>query len=128
MQHNGRKSTPKVIDGRVRKKNNWSLSTDYYDAPIPREVMIDRKRPGVGYRHVLTKEHIHRFLEILPDWDNLAVGLNAVVLAPGEWGADGYHVPGVVHICAWESDLWREMGREYYEEHQDLFERLGACA
>src|SRR6266568_1406720 len=99
LRGNG-KSSPKVVDGRVCKKNNWNMSTDYYFAPNPREVVIDRKRPGDGYRHVLTKQDIHRFLEILPDWNQLAVGLNAVVLAPGERGTDGYHDPGVVHVCA----------------------------
>lgn len=125
MQQGNRKSAPRVIKGRVQKKNNWSLSTDYYVAPEPRTVVIDRKRPGQGYKHVLRKADIYRFLEILPDWSNLAVGLNAVVLAPGYSDTDGYHVPGVVHVCAWETTLWRESGRKHYEAHQDILERLG---
>lgn len=125
MRHGNRKSTPQVVKGRVQKKNNWDLSTNYYYAPQPNTVVIDRKRPGAGYKHVLNKEDIYRFLELLPDWDNLAVGLNAIVLAPGERGLDGYHTPGVVHVCAWEGELWREMGAEYYEEHCDIFECLG---
>src|SRR5262249_2026875 len=124
MQRGNRKSTPRVVDGRVQKKNNWARSANYYDAPLPRTVVIDRKRPGAGYRHVLTKSDIYRFLEVLPDWNKLAIGLNAVVLAPGEFLTDGYHVPGVVHICAWEAELWREMSREYYEDHRDIFDRL----
>ncbi len=91
-------------------------------------VVVDRKRPGEGYRHVLNKSDIYRFLELLPDWDRLAIGLNAVVLAPGGEDADGYHVPGVVHICAWETGLWRETSRVYYEAHRGIFEGLGvAC-
>lgn len=125
MQRGNRKSAPQVIKGRVQKKNNWSLSTDYYVAPEPRTVVIDRKRPGEGYKHVLNKSDITRFLEILPDWKNLAVGLNAIVLAPGEDNTDGYHVPGVVHICAWEAELWREHTRAQHEAHRDIFERLG---
>ena len=120
-----RKSAPQVVKGRVQKKNNWELSPDYYDAPLPDAVLVDRKRPGEGYKHVLNKSDIYRFLELLPDWKNLAVGLNAVVLAPGDEGMDGYHVPGVVHVCAWEAGLWRETSRSYYEAHQDIFERLG---
>jgi hypothetical protein len=120
-----RKSTPKVIDGKVRKKNNWGLSPDYYYAPDPRTVLIDRQRPGVGYKHVIKTADIHRFLALLPDWNNLAVGLNAVLLATGDDGTDGWHSPGVVAVCAWESDLWRESGSKYYEDHQGIFERLG---
>lgn len=124
MQSANRKSTPRVVDGLVRKKNNWKLSPDYYQAPDRRSVMIDRKRPGAGYRHVLNKSDIYRFLEILPDWDKLAIGLNAVVLAPGEDDTDGYHIPGAVHICAWESELLREHSRSHYEAHRRVFERL----
>src|SRR5258706_3117797 len=36
MQRGNRKSAPRVIKGRVQKKNNWSLSVDYYRAPQPR--------------------------------------------------------------------------------------------
>src|SRR5437762_2473108 len=122
--HNG-KSTPQVIDGRVQKKNNWDLSEDYYDSPNTRMVVVDRKRPGPGYRHVLTKRDIYDFIAILPDWDELSHGLNAIVLAPEDDGADGYHLRGVVHVCAWEADLWRTTSREYYEDHQDIFARMG---
>ncbi len=128
MQRGNRKSAPQVVKGRVQKKNNWSLSTDYYDAPDPHTVVIDRKRPSDGYKHVLNKSDIYKFLEILPDWKNLAVGLNAIVLASGDDGSDGYHIPGVVHICAWEAGLWRETSRNYYEEHQDIFERMGVVS
>lgn len=125
MRHTGmRKSTPKVIDGDVRKKNNWSLSPDYYDAPTPRMVVIDRQRPGDGHKHILTKSDIHRFLELLPDWKELAVGLNAIVLSRAYDGYDGYHSPGVVAVCAWQVGLWRVMPRKYFDDHRNLFDRL----
>lgn len=125
MLRGHRKSAPKVNGGRVQTKNNWNRSPDYYTTPLPRMVVIDRKRPGVGYRHALTTRDIYRFLEILPDWDKLAVGLNAIVLAPGEQDSDGYHIPGVVHVCAWDSERWIEVEKRYFEEHQRLLERLG---
>jgi hypothetical protein len=55
MVGGNRKSAPRVIKGRVQKKNNWDLSPDYYDAPLPSMVVVDRKRPGEGYKHVLNK-------------------------------------------------------------------------
>ena len=125
MQRGNRKSAPQVVKGRVQKKNNWSLSPDYYDAPQSRLVVVYRKRPGEGYKHVLNKSDIYQFLEVLPDWKNLAIGLNAIVLSPGEYNTDGYHVPGVVHVCAWEAELWRETSKAHYEAHQDILERLG---
>ena len=125
MQHGQRKSAPQVVKGRVQKKNNWKLGVDYYDAPLPGAVTIDRKRPGQGYKHVLNKSDIYQFLELLPDWKRLAIGLDAVVLAPGEYDTDGYHVPGVVHVCAWEAGMWRETTQAHYESHRDILERLG---
>jgi hypothetical protein len=125
MFRGNRKTTPHVVRGRIQKKNNWDLSPSYYAAPQSRTVAVDRKRPGNGYRHVLNKGDIYRFIEILPDWDSLAVGLNAIVLAPGRYDADGYHIPGAVHVCAWESERWRETDRVYYESHRAIFERIG---
>lgn len=125
MQRGNRKSAPRVVQGNVQKNNNWQRSVDYYNAPDPRAVIIDRKRPGEGYKHLLNKSDIYRFLELLPDWQKLAVGLNAIVLAPGEWSTSGYYVPGVVHICAWDEELWHETTAGHYRAHQDIFERLG---
>lgn len=86
---------------------------------------MDRQRPGIGYRHLLLKRDIIAFLELLPDWNSAAVGLNAVVLAPGEYKLDGYDTHGVVHVCAWESDLWRIVTCAGYEEHREIWGRLG---
>lgn len=126
MRRGSRKSTPRVIKGVVQKKNNWDYSPDYYYKALePHMVTIDRKRPGVGHRHLLTVADVRNFLAMLPDWNNLAVGLNAVVLAPGSGYYDGYYRTGVVHVCAWEADLWTETDGNFYKEHRALFERLG---
>lgn len=123
MHRYNRKSAPSVTNGRVRKKNNWSPSENYYRAPDRRSVVIDRQRPGRGYRHVLRVADIYRFLELLPEWDALAVGLNAIVLSSGSEHRFGYYVPGVVHICAWPADL----AIEYPADDKDIatFRRLG---
>ena len=129
MQRGNRKSAMRVIRGEVRKKNHWTLSPDYYDAPIPRMVVVDRKRPGEGFRHVLNKSDVYRFLALLPDWDRLAIGLNAVVLGVGDDGTDGWHSSlGVVTVCAWKAGLWREVEACYYEAHRGIFERLGVVS
>ena len=129
MQRGQRKSAPQVVRGKVQKKNNWDQSTNYYWAPEPRLVVVDRKRPREGYKHVLRKEDIYTFLEILPDWDQLAVGLHAIVLAPGSAWADGYYYQqGVVHVCAWPEEFWCEYSETHYKDHAGIFERLGvAC-
>lgn len=121
-----RRQTPHVIKGRVQKKHNHSFTPDYnYEAVEPNLVVVDRQRPGVGYRHVLTRDDVYRFLNLLPEWDEIAVELNAVVLAEGEDGTDGWHSRGVVAVCAWSTELWEEYSCEYYTAHQEIFSRLG---
>lgn len=86
---------------------------------------MDRQRPGQGYRHLLTKQQVYQFIDILPDWGELSRGLNAVVLAPGDESAMGWHRPGVVAVCAWDADLECEWDTEFLEPHQDVLLRLG---
>ena len=40
--------------GRVQKKNDWKLTPTYYNSAQALAV-IDRKRPGEGYRHLLRR-------------------------------------------------------------------------
>ena len=128
MRYLNRKSAPKVKAGRVQKKNNWDEAANYYNTAQVLPV-VDRKRPGDGYRHILKQKDIYDFIAILPDWDEISRGLNGIVLSPGENNTDGFHTPGVVHICAWEKDLWRFVEIDFYEEHKDIFERLElSCA
>jgi hypothetical protein len=118
-----RKSAPRVKAGRVQKKNNWTLSPDIYRTPF-RMPLIDRQRPGEGYVHVLTKRDVERFIALLPDWQELSRGLNAIVLAPGSARRYGYHYRNVVHVCAWDRDLWQYMPPFYYRRDRAILERL----
>ena len=82
--------------------------------------MIDRRRPGKGYRHFLPQRDIETFIGLLPDWTELSKGLSAIVLVPGHRQYFGYHSPGVVHICAWRDDL----GLRYRENEVGLEKNL----
>jgi hypothetical protein len=124
MRYLNRKSDPKVIGGLVQKKNNWARTPNYYNADQPFPI-VDRKRPGKGFRHLLKQKDIHTFIEILPDWSELSVGLNGIVLAPGDPDVFGYHTRGVVHICAWEKDLWALFSMEGFDAERQIIERLG---
>lgn len=119
-----RKTTPKVKAGRVQKKNNWALTTDgVYLAGTA--VSLERRRPGPGYRHLLRRTEIERFIALLPDWDELAVGLRLLVLDSGEYGLDGWHTNGMVGLCAWERDLWIDYHPDFVQEHRAILDRLG---
>ena len=127
MPHINRKSAPQVSGGRVQKKNNPDTTASYYNTPPP-TLVIDRQRPGKGYRHLLLRRDIETFIGLLPDWPELSHGLNAIVLAPGEYSLNGWHEPGVVHVCAWEADLWIDYAVSHYEDHKAIFERLGVVS
>lgn len=99
-----RRTTPKVRDGKVQRKNRWSRTPNCYNTPQPRP-LVHRRKPGTGYRHLLRECDIERFIGLLPDWPELSRGLNAIVLGPGDPDTLGWHRPGVVEICAWERDL-----------------------
>ena len=118
----------RVRDGRVQKKNNWSFDRRNLTAVAPRDVAVERRKPGEGYRHVMTVSDLRRFLELLPDWDELAVGLRAIVLG-GEEACDDcmgwYGPPGLIGICAWDHDLWWDIIEEsWLDEHRPVLELL----
>ncbi len=120
-----RKTTPKVRDGKVQRKNRWELPASYWSTP-QNELVFDRERPGRAYKHLHRLDDVRRFIEVLPMWEELSEGLNAVVLARGEPNLFGWHVPGVVGLCAWERDIALEgMSTAFYRGSQRLLEKLG---
>lgn len=127
MRFFNRKTTPKVVRGKVQRKNRWSRTPTYYNTP-QQYPLIDRRKPGLGYRHILRQQDVRRFLALLPDWKEISVGLNAVVLAPGEENLDGWHVPRVVAVCAWDRDLWRETDLGWYRRHRPVLKQIGVSS
>ena len=119
-----RRGTPKVKDGKVQKKNNWTRTPNYYNKPQAMPV-IDKKKPGKGCRHVLSRRDIQQFIAIVPEWEELSKELNAIVLAPADFYAGFYTGYGTIHICAWEKDLWRSWTPRFFTEHKGVLERLG---
>ncbi|MGC4114396.1 MAG: hypothetical protein QM765_07250 [Myxococcales bacterium] len=124
MFRSSRRTATRVKDGQVQKKNNWKATPTYWNTE-QLNVVIDREAAGRGYRHLLRKDDVRRFIALLPDWKELSVGLNAILLARGNRGLDGWQDQGVVGLCAWERELWREADADYLADHADLFERLG---
>ena len=114
----------RVRDGRVLKKNNWVPDhKDYYARPQS-EIQIERTEPGPGYRHVVTVSQLRRFLEILPDWDELAVGLEAISIYRGNEEWFGRCNPGVVVITAWPREMWTWTSTSWAAEEAQILELL----
>jgi hypothetical protein len=123
MKRFHRVTAPRVIDGQVQRKNHTGRSPSAF-TPRHRPV-IERAKPGAGYRHILRQQDVATFLDLLPDWEELSRGLNAVVLAEGQFNVSGWYRPGVVALCAWERELWREVYSSWYFQHADIFEQIG---
>ena len=118
-----RKTTPKVKDGRVQKKNRHEITPNYWDFRQD-SLQIDIESPGKGYKHFLKKRDIIRFLEILPNWKEIDIELDAILLAQGG-GPDGWYNNGVIGICAWDKNKTCSHSKDYFNAHLDLFKRLG---
>jgi hypothetical protein len=120
-----RKTTPKVIGGKPLKKNNHKLTPNYWNT-VQKDIQIDQQKPGKGYKHFLKKRDIIRFLALIPNWEELSEDLHAIVLEQGGANYDGiYNNDGVICISAWEKEQDIFVNKEYFKEHQALFERLG---
>lgn len=117
----------RVVGGRVRTAERTARTPSYHHRFLDNPV-LHRCRPGAGYRHVLRKADLLDFIRLLPDWDELSDGLDAIVLARAEHGVFGYHVPGIVSICAFPRDLRVVFEPWAYQEDEHLLVRLGvAC-
>ncbi len=124
MRRGHRRTATRVVGGRPLKKNNWKPDRGDYHALDQAEIRLDRRDPGPGFRHLLTIAQLRDFLALLPDWDDVAIGLDAIVLAEGG-DSMGWHRYAVVAVCAWEQDLWwTDVHPWFEEEHARILDLL----
>ncbi len=126
MRLRNRKTTPKVVGGLVLRKNNHKKTPNYWNTS-QKEVIVDVEKPGKGYKHFLKKRDVLKFLQLIPNWGEVSTDLDAIVLISGVTAnCDGYYNNnGVICISAWEIEQDILVSKQYYEEHKELFERLG---
>jgi hypothetical protein len=124
MRRQQRKTTPRVRDGKVQRKNRTDVSPHYSNTRLDRPAVV-RQRPGQGHRHLLTKRQLYQFIDLLPDWEELSLGLKAVLLAPAERLTMGWYRPGVVALCAWEREVAVEWDVDFIEKHRHVLDHLG---
>jgi len=120
-----RRSATRVVGGRVLRKNDWRPHHGDYIAVPQAEIRIDRRSPPPGFRHLITVAQLRDFLDLLCDWEEMAVGLDAVVLDDATHTM-GWHRYGVVAVCPWERELWWPDADDWFVgEHRDILDRLG---
>ena len=124
MPRINRKTAPGVKKGKVQKKNRIDWLPNYRarsNGPV-----IDCRRPEIGCRHVVLKQDVVRFISLIPSWNELSEGLRAIVLEPGGEGFDGWYLPGIIAICAWEMPFTVCYCAEFFEAHRSVLDRVGA--
>src|SRR3954454_17962649 len=119
-----RRSAMRVRNGRVLKKNNWRLDPSNYRAVRQDEIRLERRRPPPLSRHLITISQLRTFIGLLPDWEEVAIGLDAIVL-DDDIECEGWYAPGVVALCSWEHDLWTWWTSEVVAEHEPILDLLG---
>jgi len=119
-----RKTTPKVKMGVIQKKNNHAITA--------REgYVVDRVRPYKGFKHVITKKEIHDFIDLIPDWETIGVGIESIILDEGGDDFDGLYRhyvrenTGVIWLSAWPREMWVEFEKSYFSEHKWHLDILG---
>jgi hypothetical protein len=117
-----------VKGGVVQKKNNATSTGDYYLEAMT-HWKFEQSRPSPGFKHVVSKRDLDRFIEIVPDFEELSRGLDAIILRKGSddfFGLyrSGWTQNGTIHLSAWRSEMYLPMSKELYEAHPELMERL----
>ena len=124
MFRTARRTTMKVRDGRVQRKNRTSKSPHIFQA-TGSGLLIERERPGAGYRHVVRRQDVRRFVSIIPNWRELSQELTTIVLGHGGQRCMGWYERGVVAICAWEKEIqWHDCCPLFFREHRAVFDKL----
>jgi hypothetical protein len=80
MRQTNRRSAMRVRDGRVLPKNITRSSAHVRRALRPHEIRLERRRPNELNRHLISIADLRAFLPLLPDWEEVAVGLEAIIL------------------------------------------------
>lgn len=122
-----RRTATRVRDGRVQKKNNWRPDRRDLFAIPQSEIQLERRTPGDGARHLITIRQLRAFLALLPDWEEVAIGLDAIVLDTYEAldGSMGWYGDGVVAVCAWEHDVWWDIVEQHFlDAHRPVLDLL----
>lgn len=119
-----RRTSTKVIDGRVSPKSRSDLSTI-------NGYLIEKFPAGRGFRHVVSPTQLAAFIELIPDWGDHSHRLKRICLIGGSDDYFGYHAryrqvnSAMIALSAWSKKMWMPLSLGFFREHRDIFDALG---
>jgi hypothetical protein len=109
----------------VQRQNNWRRSAPDYTAS--HQICIERVKAPPGYRHLVSPTDVSAFLALLPDWRELSIGLQRVVL-DDDVSCFGWHRPRTIALCVWPAEPEYLFDRPFYQDHAAILQRFGVPA
>jgi hypothetical protein len=126
----GRKTTPKVKDGRVQRKNRTDES-EYLALVDGRQFTVIKHRARAGYCHVLQLPEVYRFVELIPDWPTISKGLSALALDGygSDEQTDTNYEPGYrsIWMRPFPKTMKTSWARGFHDRHREVLARLGVA-
>jgi hypothetical protein len=117
-----RKTAPKVIAGDVQRQNRWRPAE--HDYSQTHQIRVERYAAPPGYRHLLSPPDVSAILALLPDWREISLGLERVVLS-ADTSCFGWHRPGTVAVCAWPAAVAHVFSGQFYRDNAPFLRRIG---
>lgn len=119
-----RKTSTKVVGGRVDRKNRSDLSE-------VNGYVIEKVAAGRGFKHVVSSGQLESFIELIPDWNEHSFRLERILLSRGYINKFGYYEffrrekIATIALCPWPKDLWRPISLSFFDEHRHVIDALG---
>ena len=122
-----RKTATKVKNGQVQRKNNWAQSPNMFYT-YQNDILVERERAGKEFTHLLRKQDLYDFFELIPDWGELSKGLDGVFLGRGDVDYLGCYHNFVITLTAWDRQLfWKHCSGQFVEQHLSILEGLNVA-
>lgn len=119
-----RRTSTKVIDGRVSPKNRADITQ-------PNGYRIVKTLPGRGYTHVVSQRQLEKFIELIPNWGRLSERLETIEISHGHQDYYGFHAmyrrrkTAIIALCAWPKALWTPLWLPFFHQHRHILDAIG---
>jgi len=119
-----RRTSTKVVNGRVTRKNRSAVSE-------ARACVIEKLPAGRGFKHVVSPRQLQDFIALIPDWPDLSHRLERIELSGGHLDYFGFQSfyrlrrTGMIALCAWSKNLWNPLSIWFFRHHRPVLEKLG---